>query len=329
MDKSRLEWKVGLFVFISLVVLAVLLLQFSKGMTIFRSSYRILLHSPNVVGLKARAAVLLSGVQVGTVSDIRLVPEGTNATITLRIYGQYRISTNATFVIEQSGFLGDQYVAITLTNSVGGCFRDGDAVNTEAPFNLQEAARSANSFIQRLDKTAQNLNEAIEDIRKHTLNQKTLTNLSEAIGEFRLVSEHVLTTVDNINALVETNRPAVAVSVSNLVVFTRQANQFGEQANQFADSLSDLVATNSPRITAAVAGIQGLVDDLQAGKGLAGDLLKDETMATNMAQILSNLSITSSNLNRLGLWGILWKQKPPRTNSPPPAALTSPKNPFN
>ena len=144
MDKSRLEWKVGLFVFIGLVVLAVLLLQFSKGMTFFRTTYRILLHSPNVVGLKTRAAVLLSGVQVGTVADIQLVPEGTNATITLRIYGQYRICTNAQFVIEQAGFLGDQYVAIILTNSTGRCFVDGDSVTTEAPFNLQEAARSAN-----------------------------------------------------------------------------------------------------------------------------------------------------------------------------------------
>jgi phospholipid/cholesterol/gamma-HCH transport system substrate-binding protein len=328
MDKSRLEWKVGLFVFVSLVVLAVLLLQFSKGMTFFRPTYRILLHSPNVVGLKTRAAVLLSGVQVGTVADIQLVPEGTNATITLRIYSQYRISTNAQFVIEQAGFLGDQYVAITITNSAGACLKDGDAVNTEAPFNLQEAARSANSFILRIDQTAQALNKAIEDVRKYTLNQTTLTNLSESIREFRVVTEHVLSTVDNINALVETNRPSIAVSVSNLVVFTRQANQFGEQANQFADSLTDLVATNSPHLTAAVAGIQGLVEDLQAGKGLAGDLLKNEAMATNMALIVSNLSITTSNLNRLGLWGILWKQKPPRTN-PPPAALTSPKNPFN
>jgi ABC-type transporter Mla subunit MlaD len=327
MDKSRLEWKVGLFVFIGLVVLAVLLLEFSKGMTIFRTTYKILLHSPNVVGLKTRAVVLLSGVQVGTVSDIQLVPEGTNATITLRIYGRYRISTNAQFVIEQSGFLGDQYVAITLTNSTGGCFADGASVTTEAPFNLQEAARSANSFIQRIDKTAQALNDAIADVRRHTLNEQTLTNLSEVVSRFRLVSEHALTTVDNFNSLVETNRPSIAVSVSNLVLFTQQANQFGAQANQFADALTGLVATNSPRITAAVTNIQGLLDDLQAGKGLAGELLKNERMAANMAQIANNLSITTSNLNRLGLWGILWKQKPPRTNAPP--AVTSPKNPFN
>ena len=40
MNKSRLEWKVGLFVFIGLVLLAVLLLQFSKGHDVLPSYLR-------------------------------------------------------------------------------------------------------------------------------------------------------------------------------------------------------------------------------------------------------------------------------------------------
>ena len=40
MDKSRLEWKVGLFVFIGLVLLAVLLMQFSKGNTFLPADLR-------------------------------------------------------------------------------------------------------------------------------------------------------------------------------------------------------------------------------------------------------------------------------------------------
>ena len=72
MDKSRLEIKVGLFVLIGLVLLAVLLIQFSKGTSIFRGTYELRLHAVNVGGLKQRAGVLLAGVQVGSVSDIQL-----------------------------------------------------------------------------------------------------------------------------------------------------------------------------------------------------------------------------------------------------------------
>jgi hypothetical protein len=64
---------------------------------------------------------------------------------------------------------------------------------------------------------------------------------------------------------------------------------------------------------------------------LAGKLLENEQIAANVSQVIDNLSITTSNLNRLGLWGILWQHKPPRTNEPPSISrpLTSPKNPFD
>jgi hypothetical protein len=93
-----------------------------------------------------------------------------------------------------------------------------------------------------------------------------------------------------------------------------------------------VLATNSPGINAAVKNIESstgvlknLLDDVQAGKGPAGTLLKNEQISASMLEIANNLSITTSNLNRLGLWGILWSHKS-RTNQPP--ALTSPKNPL-
>jgi len=64
MSKSRLEWKVGLFVFVGLVLLAALAIQFSKGTTFFRPTKMILLRAGNVGGLKMKAQVLMAGVQV-------------------------------------------------------------------------------------------------------------------------------------------------------------------------------------------------------------------------------------------------------------------------
>ena len=90
MDKSRLELKVGLFVLIGLVLLAVAVIQFSKGTSLFHGTYALRLHAVNVGGLKERAGVLLAGVQVGSVSDIKLADDGKSVTILLRIYKQYQ-----------------------------------------------------------------------------------------------------------------------------------------------------------------------------------------------------------------------------------------------
>src|SRR5882757_7151453 len=128
MSKKRLEIKVGGFVLLCLIVLAVLLLQFSKGTTFFRPTYTIYLKVSNVGGLRSRAAVLMAGVQVGTVAQTQLSPEGTNVTVALKIYKPYVIYQSARFTIEQSGFLGDQFVAIYPNGNTGPVLQPNDEV---------------------------------------------------------------------------------------------------------------------------------------------------------------------------------------------------------
>src|ERR1019366_6052348 len=149
MEKSRLELKVGLFVAIGLVLLAVLLVQFSKGTSLFRGTYSVKLHAVNVGGLKVKSGVLLSGVQVGTVSEIQLASDTKSVTIMLKVSKDVKIYHDARFVIEQAGFLGDQFVAVIPTANKERPMVDGDEVDCQEPFNLQEVARSAAGFIQR------------------------------------------------------------------------------------------------------------------------------------------------------------------------------------
>ena len=330
MKPSRLEVKVGLFVFIGLVLLASLLIQFSKGTTFFRQTYDILLRAPTVGGLKPRAQVLMSGVQVGTVRDMRLDPDGTSVTIVLRIYQGYRIRKGARFVIETAGFLGDQYIAIRPTKNEGPFYQPNDGARAEAPLDVQEVARSAAGLLVHIDSAATNINDALLDARRTFLSGRSLTNLTATVDNLHAVSERSIAVVDNVSALVETNRPAIAASVSNLLYFS-------DQINEAAQAARELVATNSPEIDAAVHNVESssatlreLLDGVHAGKGLAGNLLENEEIAANVSRIVDNLSITTSNLNRLGLWGILWKHKPPRTNAPAVRheSVTAPKNPF-
>jgi len=311
MSKSRLEWRVGLFVLIGLVLLAGLVIQFSKGGNPVAQKYTIKMRAANVGGLKKKAGVLMSGVQVGVVRDILLGPQGTNVTIFLSIYKEYGIHKDARFLIEQSGFLGDQYVAIVPTENKEPEFADGETVNADAPFNMQEVARSAAGFLQRIDETAKKLNSAIVDVRKLLLNENTLTNLAVAVDNMRTVSERALNTVDGLNGLVSSNANAVSQSASNLVYFT-------SQLNEFSGGLNGLVETNTPTLNRAVQNVEtatitltNVMNDLQRGKGLAGNLLKNEKLASDVSLLASNLNVASSNLNRLGLWGMMWKKKPP------------------
>jgi phospholipid/cholesterol/gamma-HCH transport system substrate-binding protein len=316
MEKSRLETKVGLFVLIGLVLLAVLLLQFSKGTSLWRGTYELHLHAANVGGIKPRAAVLLAGVQVGSVADIRLAPDGKSVTMDLKIYDNYPIYHDARFVIEQSGFLGDQFISIVPNQNLEPKWTDGADVHCESPFNLQQVARDAAGFIQRIDETAKKLDASMTDLRREVLNAQTLASFGVAITNMKVFTEQALDTVQDINVIVNTNSALVGIAASNAVLFS-------EELIQLAGSARDTLASNRTNISLATknmadttATFKQLATDLEAGKGLAGAVLQSPELAGNLQAIAANLSVTSSNLNRLGLWGILWAHKPPATNQP-------------
>lgn len=320
MVKPRLELKVGLFIFIGLALLAALMLQFSKGTSLWRGTYILHLHAPNVGGIKTQASVLLAGVQVGSVSRVKLAPDGKSVTIDLKIYRDFSIYHDARFVIEQSGFLGDQYVSIIPTTNRPPLLTNDAVVECEAPFNLQEVARGAAGFIQRIDATAKKLDASVSDLRSQVLNAETLANFSASITNLKLFSSQAIDTVHGINDLVNTNGAQVGMAVSNVVLFS-------QNLIQLSDSAGAVLATNSVNINQATrdiadasASLKEIVAGIEAGKGLAGTLLHDSDLATNVQDIAANLAVTSSNLNRHGLWGILWSHEPaPRiTNAPTP-----------
>ena len=136
----------------------------------------------------------------------------------------------------------------------------------------------------------------------------------------RTISEQALGTVNDINALVATNGSQINLAVSNVVFFS-------QELLRLANAAEGVLATNSTNITTAVKNIESstevlksMLNDIQSGKGLAGTMIRNEQLATNVQAIANNLAITSSNLNRLGLWHFLWHKEPAHT---PPDGTTA------
>lgn len=310
MKKTRIEWKVGLFVVISLVLLVGLIVKFSKGTSLFTPTYTIQMRTDNVAGIIPGAVVLMSGVPIGTVTGVDLDSSGRMATVHLQIHEQYKIYSDAKFSIRQMGFLGDRYVSVVPTKNEGEPLETGQSVTSEQPFDLQEVAQSAAGLLRRVDDTAQKLNDAVNRIDRSLFAEQTLTNLTMTVANFKKISDEALTTMNSINDFVRTNSHPLSTSVSNLVGFSAQLNQV-------ATELRVIVETNSADLTAVVKNVEsatgeldGLVSDLQQGKGLAGSLLKDEQLQEQFASTMANLNVLSSNLSK---YGFLWK---PRVRTP-------------
>jgi phospholipid/cholesterol/gamma-HCH transport system substrate-binding protein len=323
MDSKRLDVKVGLFVFLGLALLAVLLILFSKGTSVFHGTYNLRLHATNVGGLKLRASVLLAGVTVGDVADIQLQPDGKRVTILLKIYKSVTIYGDAHFVIEQAGFLGDNFVAILPTDNKAPPLGNNADVDCEPPFDLQQVARSVTGFIARVDETVRKIEDSVTQLQKTVLSQQTMTNLSVTIGNLRVASDEAVVAVGNINSLVATNRDQINFAVSNVVYFSQDLTNLSGNANE-------ILATNGVVISEAISNIEvstetlkQITDDVHTGKGPLGTLLEDQTTATNLQATINNLAIATSNLNQLGLWGFLFHHQGEAAHTSSPSSRYS------
>jgi hypothetical protein len=66
--------------------------------------------------------------------------------------------------------------------------------------------------------------------------------------------------------------------------------------------------------------LKSLRHDVQSGKGIAGTMIQNEQLSTNVQTLANNLAAASSHLNRPGLW----HQEPVR---PPPGGTPAANNP--
>ncbi len=332
-NTTRFEWKVGLFVLIGLVLVAALMLNFSKGITRFKSTYKLHLIMTTVSGLKPHADVMMSGVPIGNVIDTDLSPDGRTVEITVQILSKYKIRTNANFHIDALGFLGDQYIAISPTTNTSAPFlTNGATVIGEEPFNLQEAVKSTSGLLETAKGTLKDLDQAITNVNRTILNEETLTNFGLAVSNFYTLTADAGVMFRQIGGIINTNTEPINSAVKSL-------RQVSDKLDKMADDLHVIISTNSTEIATAVsnfrdtsASLKQTTQELQQGKGLAGSLLKDEQMKRQVEDLIQNLNsmsanfaIFGSNLNQRGLWSMLRspKTKPPQAPAP---ALGRPKS---
>src|SRR6476660_6135515 len=89
-----LEFKVGIFVFVGLAMLAALVVQFGRLGEGLKTYYDLTVRFPDASGLLKGSDVLLGGAKIGLVSGgPKLAPGGQGVAVPLRIYDYIKIST--------------------------------------------------------------------------------------------------------------------------------------------------------------------------------------------------------------------------------------------
>ena len=111
MNRTLLDFWVGLFVALGIIAIAFMALRVANQSTLSQgTTYEVVAYFHNIGGLKVRAPIKSAGVTIGRVTGIDLDSSTYQAKVTLAVGSDYQFSSDSSAGIFTSGLLGEQYV---------------------------------------------------------------------------------------------------------------------------------------------------------------------------------------------------------------------------
>ena len=192
---------------VALIIVAVFMIGSERGFT--QSKFQVTVLFRDIGGLIEGAPVQLSGVNVGTVSDISFLDEavrGRRVRVEVSIFDRYKkqLAQNVRFAIKTEGILGEKMMEIAVLNSgppddlsrpiigedalnvqdLAQVFADAAEAftNTSEDFNevdIQELSKVLSETAQSLAKTSKGINAVLTELRYISIKSKRLLDRIE------------------------------------------------------------------------------------------------------------------------------------------------------
>ncbi len=264
-----LEFKVGLFVFVGLAVLAALVVQFGRMNEGFKTYYTLTVQFPNASGLLKGSDVLLAGAKIGRVAGGPILRPGSEGvSVALRIFDYVKVPTGSQFLVGSSGLLGDRFVDVRPPPGKPTEFLHPNAqIAGTRETGMDDLTREGGLLVQDLRDTVKNINGTFTRLNEEALSQANMKSLKS--------------TLERLNETSAT----LAESSSKIGGVLDKADETMASSKTAADDLQAMIADARKTVAAATS----LINDAKTGDGLLANLLSDKAMANDVRALVSNL----------------------------------------
>lgn len=310
------ETKVGALTAIAIVIL-ILGFNYLKGRNITDRSDEIYAVFPSVKGVQKSNAVMINGLQVGKVADLREKDRNlTGIIVTINLTKNINIPKNSVVAIN-SELLSSTSLDIVLGDSPD-FVTDGDTLNTVTSQSIMgQLSKSINPAIENVNKTLGSLDmlirklSAIVDTTTQLNLQGIVANLSHTTRALdRMVNAEnsvlmkSLNNVESITGNLAKNNDHISATMSNLDKTTSQLASVN-----FEEVVQSLKTT--------MTKLQNTVDNVNDKKGTMGLLLNDRQLYDEIRQtnrslttLLDDLRVHPKRYVSISVFGKKPKQEP-------------------
>jgi phospholipid/cholesterol/gamma-HCH transport system substrate-binding protein len=152
--KTKMELKVGVFVFIGLVILVVFVLLIGNFQT-WASGYKVKFNFSFINGVKLGAPVRFAGMDVGEVKAIRFVHPQEQAKARIQVVcwvkQETKIPLDSSIWVNTLGLLGEKYIEIMPGKDYSQILGADEELNGQDPLPMQEVTELAKKIANGID----------------------------------------------------------------------------------------------------------------------------------------------------------------------------------
>jgi phospholipid/cholesterol/gamma-HCH transport system substrate-binding protein len=281
--KRRDEVTVGILLTVAVIVLVVGTLWLVRGG--LRSGYPLFTRFAWGQSLRQGQPVLLAGVAIGYVADVRLKADGF-LDVDLRVNEEYKVPKTAVAEVMAVGIFGDAAVALKATGPSADSYEAGDTVPSRvAASGLDALTARADSITASLHRITRSLE--VEFVQTGGLRdiRQTMASANRFVAQMQGMAAEQNR---NMTSTLASFRSAANAVDSAQVA--RSLASFRETAAN-ADSLMLRLSSNTTQIQAILAR-------LERGEGTAGKFLTDTMMYRDARNLLARVDSLVADFQR-------------------------------
>jgi len=246
---TKLEYKVGIFIAIGVLVFMVTILMLGADKTLFTRYLHIKARFTEVNGLFPGSVVSLAGIPVGNVQDITFVPGEAKLEIDLKIDRQFhnRLKEGTVAEVRTQGALGDKYIFLNPGPLDAKELPDGALVEANEQ-DLMKLITSREDGVARVVDVIKELDILLASINQNGKLGQTMSNMSEASAKLKSTLAQLDVILQDIHGEIPQNH----------------------------------------RVRAALDRLASVMEKIDSGKGTLGQLINDPSIAQSLKGLLGS-----------------------------------------
>ena len=163
----------------------------------------------------------VAGVQVGRVTSVDFDSETNQALVMARVHQKVHLYSNFRYTIGIGGLVGERFVEIIPTDfNRGSLLFDGSSVDGTATPDMNDLFASADALMNKLNSTADSLNDIIANPANRQNLHASLANLNKATASAQFTA--------GLNQLLQRDSPSIDTLVANLKTVSADARTVAE-----------------------------------------------------------------------------------------------------